>query len=113
MDEIKRIGYNLKQIRQSMGMSQKSIGMLLGVTFQQIQKYENGINRFPVDKMFHLKVYFNLSYDRFFHGLNVSYQSDVHMYDNDTKLSPLVRACCLKNKTLKNKIEKIVEILLS
>ncbi|HYG27700.1 MAG TPA: helix-turn-helix transcriptional regulator [Caulobacteraceae bacterium] len=39
------IGERLKRARRSRGYTQSMLGDALGVTFQQIQKYERGINR--------------------------------------------------------------------
>jgi transcriptional regulator with XRE-family HTH domain len=41
----KAIGARLRAYRHAAGLSQSQIGFKLGVTFQQIQKYENGKNR--------------------------------------------------------------------
>ena len=43
--EDAKIGANLKRMRLLCGMSQEALGYQLGLTFQQIQKYEKGINR--------------------------------------------------------------------
>lgn len=39
------IGKRIRHRRISMGLSQKELGNHLGVSFQQIQKYEKGFNR--------------------------------------------------------------------
>ena len=39
------VGERLRARRITLGMSQSKLGQLLGVTFQQIQKYEKGANR--------------------------------------------------------------------
>jgi transcriptional regulator with XRE-family HTH domain len=39
------IGARLRAYRRGKGMSQAELGAVLGVTFQQVQKYENGRNR--------------------------------------------------------------------
>ncbi len=39
------VGLRLRTLRKSKGMSQESLGRALGITFQQIQKYERGTNR--------------------------------------------------------------------
>jgi transcriptional regulator with XRE-family HTH domain len=44
-DIDKTIGRRLRAFRLAAKMSQASLGDILGVTFQQIQKYENGKNR--------------------------------------------------------------------
>ncbi len=40
-----RIGMRIRTLRQERGLSQAELGNLLGVSFQQVQKYEKGINR--------------------------------------------------------------------
>jgi transcriptional regulator with XRE-family HTH domain len=39
------IGQRIRARRMAQGMSQTELGDLLGVTFQQVQKYEKGVNR--------------------------------------------------------------------
>jgi transcriptional regulator with XRE-family HTH domain len=40
-----RLGKRVRAYRLSLGMSQSALAEKVGVTFQQIQKYENGANR--------------------------------------------------------------------
>src|SRR5215471_19984147 len=40
-----RFGHRMRERRMMLGMSQTELGAALGVTFQQIQKYERGTNR--------------------------------------------------------------------
>jgi len=39
------VGQRIRARRMAQGMSQTELGNLLGVTFQQVQKYEKGVNR--------------------------------------------------------------------
>jgi transcriptional regulator with XRE-family HTH domain len=39
------IGLRVRQARNELGMSQDKLGQELGITFQQVQKYEKGTNR--------------------------------------------------------------------
>ncbi|MHB8284049.1 MAG: helix-turn-helix domain-containing protein [Caulobacteraceae bacterium] len=39
------VGMELRRIRLEMAMSQKALGAALEISFQQIQKYETGVNR--------------------------------------------------------------------
>lgn len=41
----KQIGAQLRLYRLQRKLSQTDVGKALGVTFQQVQKYENGVNR--------------------------------------------------------------------
>jgi transcriptional regulator with XRE-family HTH domain len=39
------LGDRIRRRRRELGMSQSALGAKLGITFQQVQKYENGTNR--------------------------------------------------------------------
>jgi transcriptional regulator with XRE-family HTH domain len=39
------VGQRIRARRMAKGMSQTALGEMLGVTFQQVQKYEKGVNR--------------------------------------------------------------------
>jgi transcriptional regulator with XRE-family HTH domain len=39
------VGINLRRARRDRGLSQAEVGDALGITFQQVQKYERGANR--------------------------------------------------------------------
>jgi transcriptional regulator with XRE-family HTH domain len=46
------IAKRLRARRQEMGLSQQGLSTLVGITFQQIQKYENAINRIAASRLF-------------------------------------------------------------
>jgi transcriptional regulator with XRE-family HTH domain len=46
-----RVGERLRSRRLKMGLSQTTLGIAAGVTFQQIQKYERGTNRISASRM--------------------------------------------------------------
>lgn len=48
------VGSRVKFRRMILGMSQETLGKSLGLTFQQIQKYEKGVNRIGASRMFEL-----------------------------------------------------------
>lgn len=45
------IGLRIKKIRKAMGISQMQLAESLGVSFQQIQKYESGVNSVSLEKL--------------------------------------------------------------
>lgn len=45
------IALRVREMRNLRGMTQAALGAALGVTFQQIQKYEVGQNRISVDRL--------------------------------------------------------------
>ena len=48
------IGVRLRVARKLRGLTQTQLGDLLGVTFRQVQKYENGTNRLSAASLAHL-----------------------------------------------------------
>jgi len=45
------VGFKIKQFREQAGLSQEKLGEMIGVTFQQIQKYENGRTTINIIKL--------------------------------------------------------------
>jgi transcriptional regulator with XRE-family HTH domain len=48
------VGSRIRLRRTLMGMSQETLGNALGLTFQQVQKYERGVNRVGASRLFDL-----------------------------------------------------------
>ena len=47
------VGNRMRMRRQFIGMSQEKLGELLGITFQQVQKYEKGSNRISASRLYY------------------------------------------------------------
>lgn len=63
------VGSRIKLRRVMMGMSQERLGELLGLTFQQIQKYERGVNRVGASRLFDLSRVLDVPISFFFDDL--------------------------------------------
>lgn len=63
------IGQRMQLRRVMMGLSQKDLANLCGVTFQQIQKYESAGNRISASRLFELSVALETPVSFFFCGL--------------------------------------------
>jgi transcriptional regulator with XRE-family HTH domain len=48
----KYIGARVRDGRTALGLTQEGLGDLLGVSFQQVQKYEAGTNRISASRLF-------------------------------------------------------------
>jgi transcriptional regulator with XRE-family HTH domain len=57
------IGQKLRSLRNVQKMSQDTLGKHLGLTFQQVQKYEKGVNRLSGSRLIQLAQLFNVSVD--------------------------------------------------
>src|SRR5258708_13675075 len=45
------VGSRLRMRRMMLGMSQEKLGEAFGLTFQQVQKYEKGVNRMGASRL--------------------------------------------------------------
>lgn len=65
------VGKRLRMRRTILGMSQEAIGNAIGVTFQQVQKYERGINRMGSSRLFDFSRILSIPVSYFFEGYDV------------------------------------------
>lgn len=70
-DPIDRhVGTRIRGRRIGMRMSQTKLGQAIGVTFQQIQKYESGTNRVGASNLFKIAKALSVEVSFFFEGLS-------------------------------------------
>jgi len=72
----RHVGARLKERRTALSLSQGYVAERTGVTFQQIQKYENGANRVSASRLFHLSQILQVPISFFFAGLAGSEEAD-------------------------------------
>jgi transcriptional regulator with XRE-family HTH domain len=65
----KHVGARLRAARLEAGKSQTQVAEALGVTFQQVQKYEKGTNRISAGTLHELSRLFDMPVQSFFDGL--------------------------------------------
>jgi transcriptional regulator with XRE-family HTH domain len=66
-----RVGARLRLRRNMLGLSQEKLGEAIGLTFQQVQKYERAANRVSASKLFEIARALNASVGYFYEGLAV------------------------------------------
>lgn len=65
----RHVGQRLRLIRLEQNISQAELGHKLGLTFQQVQKYEKGVNRIPASRLDQISKIFSVDSQYFFDGL--------------------------------------------
>lgn len=63
------VGTRIRLRRTLLGMSQEKLGEALGLTFQQVQKYERGVNRVGASRLFDLSRVLDVPISFFFDDL--------------------------------------------
>lgn len=73
------VGQRLRQRRVMLGLSQTTLGDKIGVSFQQLQKFEKGVNRMGSSRLFQVATALDVPVSYFFEGLddqNVSNENE-------------------------------------
>jgi DNA-binding XRE family transcriptional regulator len=63
------VGHRIREFRKGSGLSQTALAEQIGVTFQQVQKYEKGVNRVGAGRLTHIARAFGVPITAFFEGL--------------------------------------------
>ena len=72
------IGSRVRLRRLTAGMSQEQLGAELGVTFQQIQKYEKGANRIGAGRLYRIGRILGVPVGYFYEGLETPNGAGAH-----------------------------------
>jgi len=68
----KIVGRNIRLYRLAKGLSQTDLGNKVGITFQQIQKYEKGVNRVGSGRLFEISRVLGVSVLLLFEGTEIT-----------------------------------------
>jgi len=63
------VGKRLRLRRTMMGLSQEAVAKAVGITFQQVQKYEKGSNAMNARRLYEFAQFMNVPVAYFFEGL--------------------------------------------
>jgi len=67
----RKLGQRVRSRRLEISMSQERLAELLGVTFQQVQKYEKGVNRIAASRLYDIAAALDVPVARFFENIGV------------------------------------------
>ena len=107
------VGARVRMLRERRKMSQTALGESIGVSFQQVQKYERGANRISASALFHIALTLGVSPADFFEGLG---GQDENSTDWSRMSDPQVRGLLdnfnrIPSPKVKAKLAELVEQL--
>ena len=116
------VGARIRLRRQVLKMSQERLGEQLGVTFQQVQKYERGANRVGASRLWRLSQVLDVPVSFFFEGLTTDIESGefaendqmpiVYDFINSSDGVALAKAVSqIKNKAVRRQILELARSL--
>jgi len=80
------VGKRIRHRRWMVGMTQQQLGEIVGIKFQQIQKYETGMNRVSASRLWDIAAALDVQISFFFEGLDASEEDIVHAATSADKL---------------------------
>lgn len=102
------IGRRLRERRVSLGMSQSELAEKLGVSFQQVQKYESGANRISGSRLWDICSVVDVPVGYFFEGLEGAPGDDGKPLDRQSL--ELARAVgSIEDENLRSQIVRLVK----
>ena len=108
------VGRNIRILRQDRRMSQTELGRKIDVTFQQVQKYENGTNRVGSGRLFKIASILGVPITAFFGGAHQTASEDagptpVAMLAEPYVLRLLQAFCTLEDMDLRRSLAELAE----
>ena len=107
------VGRRARERRTLEGMSQSAVAEKLGLTFQQMQKYEKGVNRISASRLYELAQLFDVPVGYFFEEIDAGKKKKGKEPDEPlTKRETLelVRAYyAINDSNVRDKIRKLVQ----
>jgi transcriptional regulator with XRE-family HTH domain len=108
----KLVGQMIRTQRLLKGLTQTELGTKLGVTFQQIQKYENGANRVGSGRLFEIAGIFEVPVKVFFESQKLSrvgHASPFDLLDDPMSLQMLREFSKVRDKDTRRSVLALVE----
>jgi transcriptional regulator with XRE-family HTH domain len=108
------VGRNIRVLRQHRGLSQTDLANKVGVTFQQVQKYENGSNRVGSGRLYKIATVLKVPIGSLFDGVDLPNNASVEGAPAAMLAGPyamrLLRAfSALEDTALRKSIAEMVE----
>jgi transcriptional regulator with XRE-family HTH domain len=105
------VARNVRVWRMAKGLSQAQLGKRLGVTFQQVQKYETGANRIGTGRLVKIAAILDVPISALFEGANAAESSPLALV-SDSRSFRLARAfATIKHPAFRLALVELVERL--
>jgi transcriptional regulator with XRE-family HTH domain len=89
------VGSQVRMRRTLLGLSQSEVSDVMGITFQQLQKYEKGVNRISASRLFQLSTILMVPVSFFFEELAAPASSEV-MPETETEAAIFKRPLTIR-----------------
>lgn len=107
------VGKRIRHRRWVIGMTQQQLAEQVGIKFQQIQKYETGMNRVSASRLWDISETLGVPVSFFFDGLDAEHTSDTSGPDlmADKEAMELVRSYYSIPETQRRRLFELARVL--
>jgi transcriptional regulator with XRE-family HTH domain len=109
----RHVGERIRHRRAEMGLTQEDLGRALGISYQQIQKYETGANRISAGRLFEVGRALTVDVAYFFDGYDGARPASTlpHGGHNRAAIELVRNFSELKDETLRNAVTTLLRAL--
>ena len=112
-----QIGESIRAHRLILGMSQSELAKQLGVSFQQVQKYEKGTNRIGAGRLPQIAEIFDIPISTLFRGYAATLPgkktraAPVKLITDSTVLKMLTAYADIRDRAIRGALSELVELI--
>lgn len=107
----KHVGNRIREKRQERGVTQQELSRALGISYQQVQKYENGANRVSAGRLYILAEALGTTVDVFFAGFGEGAKPARLSVTSEEAVQAAKELHAVKDPRVRNSIRALVRIL--
>ncbi len=102
------VGTNIRLTRTARGLSQQQLSKSLDISFQQIQKYEQGTNRISASRLWEIADALGVDIPYFFDGANIeNREQSPELPDHTIKLAGQINK--IQNDAVRSQIVSLIK----
>lgn len=105
------VGLRIRERRQQRGVTQQELARALGISYQQVQKYENGTNRVSAGRLYILAQALDLEIADFFDGFDSAGSGENLAVTSEDVVVAAKELNAVKDLRVRNSIRALVRIL--
>jgi len=107
----RHVGEQIRRRRQARGVTQQELARALGISYQQIQKYENGTNRVSAGRLYVLAKALETSVDAFFEDFELPLAPTRLSVTSEETIQAAKELSSVSDPRIRNSIRALVRLL--
>ena len=107
------VGQRIKELRLERGITQQELARALGISYQQVQKYENGANRVSAGRLYILAQAIGVRIGAFFEGLGTPAAARRLSLTNEETIQVAKELAAIRDPRVRSTIRSLLRVLAS